>query len=280
MLSLQPVSPALGTEVTGINLGNDVSAADFDRIYRAWIDTGLLVIRDQDITPAELTRFTRRFGEIVVYTRSENAHHELPEVLVLSNIVRDGRPIGSPASGRYWHSDGHFLEMPPSASLLYAVEIPPVGGETWFANMMDAYDDLEPALKERLDGLRVVISRVRSRPYNYPDRPPPTEEQKAAWPDMPQPLVRTHPVNGRKALYVGGNVPWLIEGMEEAESTPLVRALQQHSIQSKYVYFHEWRQGDLVVWDNRSLIHKATGYDAVNHRRHMLRTAVAGDRPF
>jgi len=279
-MRIASLSPALGTEATDIDLRRPITDTEFETLHAALVDTTVLVIRDQRLTPDDLVRFTKRFGDILVYTRAENAHHTHPNVLVLSNIRRDGKLIGSPASGRYWHTDGHFLEIPPSASLLYAVELPPRGGDTWFANMMTAYDALPDEVKARIEGLRVIISRVRSRPYNYPDRPPVTEEQRAAWPDMPQPLVRTHPVGGRKALYVGGNVPWRIEGMEEAESTPLITMLQAHAIQPAFTYVHAWRPGDLLVWDNRSSLHKATAYDEGAHRRHMLRTAVAGTKPF
>lgn len=278
-LQLRPVSPAIGIEARGIDLSQPLSARAFDRLHSAWLETGLLIVRNQALSPSQQIAFTRRFGEILTYTRSENAHPDHPELLLLSNMLRDGRPCGSPASGRYWHSDGHFLRRPPSASLLFGVIVPPIGGDTWFANMTMAYDALPQETKDRIDRLRVIISRVRSRPYNYPDKPPVTAAERAAWPDMDQPMVRTHPETGRKALYVGGNVPWLVEKMEESESTPLVSGLQAHAVQERFVHIHRWRQGDLVIWDNRSTLHRATGYDQAGSRRHMHRTSVAGDLP-
>jgi len=280
MAAYTPLNDVFGTEVSGVDLSGDLPREEFARLYETWVDRGLLVIRGQTLSPAQLSKFSSRFGEIVVYTRSENAHREHPEILVLSNIVANGKPIGAPRSGRYWHTDGHFLEAPPSASILYGVEVPPVGGDTWFADTRAAYDALDETLKHRLAGLRVIISRARSVPYNYPERPPVTAEQRAAWPDMPQPLVRTHPESSRKGLYVGGNVPWLIEGMDEQDSTPLVRSLQEHCIRPEFTYVHRWQPGDVLVWDNRSLIHKATEFDSVAYRRLMLRTAIEGDRPF
>ncbi len=278
-LQFRPVSPAIGIEANGIDLSESISAGDFDRLRNAWLETGLLIVRRQALSPEAQIAFTRRFGELLVYTRSENAHPDHPELLILSNLRRGGRPCGSPASGRYWHTDGHFLREPPAASLLHAVRVPRVGGDTYFANMATAYDDLPQAVRGRIDGLRVIISRVRSRPYNYPEKPPVTEAERAAWPDMAQPMVRTHPETGRKALYVGGNVPWLVEGMAEAESTPLVTALQAHAIQERNVHVHRWRRGDLVIWDNRSTLHRATAYER-RSVRHMHRTSVAGDTPF
>lgn len=279
MLQLRPLSDALGTEVAGVDLRESLPARDFDRLYEAWIDTTVLLFRGQTMSPAEQIRFTRRFGEVVSYTRSENALRDHPEVLVLSNLRDGGKPVGSPASGRYWHSDGHYLREPPAGSLLLAIEVPPSGGDTWFSNMQAAYEALPDATKRDLQGLRVVISRVQSRPYNYPNKPPVTEAERAAWPDMPQPLVRTHPVSGRKALYVGGNVPWRIEGMPVDESAPLITALQQFAIQPQFIYVHKWRAGDAILWDNRSSMHRATAYDEVNHRRHMHRTTILGDVP-
>jgi alpha-ketoglutarate-dependent taurine dioxygenase len=280
MLTLEPLSEAIGSEVSGIDLALLRPDADFDRIREAWLRTSILLFRGQTLTPPQLIALTRRFGEIVTYTRSENAHPDYPEVLVLSNLCRDGKRIGSPASGRYWHSDGHFLKTPPAATFLYGVEVPPTGGDTWFCNMQAAYEALPSELKRRLDGLKVIISRVQSRPYNYPEKPPVTPEERAAWPDMPHPLVRTHPVTGRKALYIGGNVPWRVEGMPPEESEPLITGLQAFAIRPEFLYVHRWRAGDVILWDNRSSMHKATAYDEVNHRRLMYRTTIEGDEPY
>jgi len=280
MIALRPLTEKIGTEAVGIDLNEPISAADFDRIYRAWLDTTILLFRNQSMTPSQQIAFSRRFGELMVYTRSENALPGYPEVLVLSNLTRDGKPIGSPASGRYWHSDGHYLERPPAASFLFGIEVPPTGGDTWFANMQAAYEALPSDVKLRIDGRKVIISRVQSRPYNYPNKPPVTTEERAAWPDMPQPLVRTHPETGRKALYVGGNVPWHVEGMPTEESDVLIPELQAFATRPEFVYIHRWQAGDAILWDNRSSMHRANAYDQTNHRRLMHRTTIAGDQPF
>ena len=146
------------------------------------------------------------------------------------------------------------------------------GGDTWFANMFAAYDALPQITKQRIAGLNVVISRVQSRPYNYPDRPPPTAEERAEWVDVTHPLVRRHEVNGRLALYAGGNVPWRIAGLSEDESRPLVTFVQEFSVQPRFTYRHKWLAGDIIVWDNRSAMHKATVYEQVGARRLMHRT--------
>lgn len=278
MLELVPITDAIGTEVRGIDVAQVLSDDDMNRIYRAWIDSTILLVRDQKLTPEQHIAFTRRFGEVYAYTRSQFNDVDHPEILVLSNLTRDGKPIGSAYSGRVWHSDGAYLTDPPVGSMLYALEVPPVGGNTWYGNMFAAYDALPEPVKERIANLKVIISRVQSRPYNYPDRPVPTAEERAEWVDIAHPMVRVHEVSGRRALYVGGNVPWRIEGMSEEESAPLITFLQEFAVQPQFTYCHRWRPGDLLLWDNRSAMHRATTYDHVAHRRLLHRTTVSHPR--
>jgi taurine dioxygenase/putative 2-oxoglutarate oxygenase len=278
VLELVPITDVIGTEVRGIDVTEDIPARDYDRIYQAWIDTTILLFRGQTMTPAQHIAFTRRFGEVVKYTRDEFSEGGSPEILILSNITKDGKLIGSPVSGRVWHTDGHYLVEPPAGSMLYAIETPPVGGDTWFANMVAAYDALPAVTRERIEGLKVVISRRQSRPYNYPDRPMPPPEELETWIDMLQPLVRTHDVSGRKAIYAGGNVPWRIDGMPVEESLPLITFVQEFSVQPRFTYRHRWFPGDIILWDNRSAMHKATPYDQLAYRRLMHRTTVSSKR--
>ena len=272
MLELVPINESIGTEVRGVDVTERISAPDFDRIYQAWIDTTILLFRGQSMTPLKQIEFTQRFGEVMRYTRSEFGESEHPEILVLSNLTKAGKLIGSPVSGRVWHTDGHYLIQPPAGSMLYSIEVPPAGGDTWFANMIAAYDALPEVTKHRIEHLRVVISRLQSRPYNYPDRPPPSALEKAEWIDVTHPIVRIHEVSGRRAIYAGGNVPWRIEGMGEQESIPLVTFIQEFSVQPRFTYRHHWLPGDIIVWDNRSAMHRATLYDHINDRRLLNRT--------
>jgi taurine dioxygenase/putative 2-oxoglutarate oxygenase len=162
--------------------------------------------------------------------------------------------------------------------MLYAREVPPVGGDTWYGNMYAAYAALPESVKERINDLKVIISRIQSRPYNYPDRPAPTDAERAEWIDVAHPLVRVHEENGRKALYAGGNVPWRIEGLSEDESLPLITFLQEFAVQPQFTYCHKWQPGDIILWDNRSAMHRATYYDDVADRRLMHRTTISGQR--
>ncbi len=278
-MEIRRLSPTLGAEVLGVDLAAPLSQDVIDALRAAWLAHGVLVIRRQQLTAAEQIAFTRRLGEPFVYTRSENAHPEHPELLVLSNVVENGRPIGAAISGRYWHTDGHFLAEPPAGTLLYARAIPPVGGDTWFANMTAAHASLPPELAARIDGLKILISRVDSLPYHYPARPAPPPDQRERWPDMPHPLVRTHPETGRKALYFGGIVPWQIVGMPASESRPLLEELQRIALAPPFVYSHTWQLGDAVLWDNRCVSHRATDYDMTRYQRTMYRTTIAGDVP-
>lgn len=276
MVALIPLAERIGVEARGIDV-NTLSDKDFETVYQAWLDATILLVRGQSMTMDEQADFTDRFGSRASYTRAQFSPSDAPDILILSNIREDGRLIGSPVSGRVWHTDGHYLTDPPAGSIMHAIEVPTEGGDTMFANMAAAWDDLPEALRDRIEGLEVMISRLQSRPYNYPERPPPTETERAEWIDVPQPMVRIHPATGRKALYAGGNVPWKIVGMDEAESAPLVTFVQEFAIRPRYIYRHRWQAGDIIVWDNRSAMHRATPYDGERHRRRMHRTTF-GER--
>jgi taurine dioxygenase/putative 2-oxoglutarate oxygenase len=275
-----PLSRAIGARVTGVDLGRPLLAADYEKVHAAWMRFGILLFCGQAMTPEQQVTFARAFGELLVYTRSENAHPTFPELLVLSNVVENGKPIGAAISARYWHTDGHFLDAPPAGSLLYGQEVPPEGGDTCFASMTAAYDALSARMRARIHGLGIVIDRVQTLRYHYPDRPAPPSNQKDAWPDKVQPLVRTHPVTGRKALYLGGIVPWRIEGWPVTRSEPLMKALQRVALNTRFQYRHRWRPGDAILWDNRCVIHRATDYDMTRFRRMMVRAAIAGDAAY
>ncbi|MES2936336.1 MAG: TauD/TfdA family dioxygenase [Pseudomonadota bacterium] len=279
-LQLRVLSPALGAEVAGLDLREELSDATVRALRTAWLRHGVLLLRGQRLDPVSLVAFTRRFGEPVVYTRSENACAGHPEVLVLSNAKVEGKPIGAAISGRYWHTDGHFLECPPAGTVLFGKEVPPERGDTVFVNMAAAYAALPDDLRDAIDGRGFVMDRVQSLAYHYPERPTPGPGQKLLWPDRVQPLVRTHPETGARSLYIGGIVPWRIVGMEAGDSDALMARLHAHAFQPRFRFRHRWQPGDLVMWDNRCTAHKATGYDMQRHTRTMLRTTIAGDAPF
>jgi taurine dioxygenase/putative 2-oxoglutarate oxygenase len=279
-IRFSPLSRALGARVTGIDLSRPLLPADYDKIHAAWMRFGILLFRGQGVTPEQQVAFAQRFGELMVYTRSENAHPMFPELLVLSNVVENGKRVGAAISGRYWHTDGHFLDAPPAGSLLYGKEVPPQGGDTFFASMTAAYEAVPPRVRSRIDAHRIVIDRVQTLRYHYPERAAPPANQKDQWPDKVQPLVRTHPVTGRKALYLGGIVPWRIVGLPVSRSEPLMKALQRVALNPRFQYRHRWRPGDAILWDNRCVIHRASDYDMKRFRRMMVRATIAGDAAY
>jgi taurine dioxygenase len=282
-LEIHPLSDVVGAEIVGVDV-NDLSDDEFERIHQAHLDYCVIVLRDQHVTPAQQVAFSRRFGDLDYQVLDQYSHPEFREILVLTNKVADGKPVGLADAGRRWHTDMSYNEIPPLGSLLYGLEIPPEGGETKFASLYAAYDALPDATKQRIAGLRGIHDYVRH--YKRADdlsggkRARLTDAQKASLTQVAHPIVRTHPETGRKALYVDEGHTIGIEGMSDAEAKPLLRELYEHATKPQFVYTHTWRPFDIVFWDNRCLLHQAQPYDAEKHIRYMHRTTVKGDRPF
>jgi taurine dioxygenase/putative 2-oxoglutarate oxygenase len=231
------------------------------------------------MTPAQHVAFTRRFGTPHVMTPLQYNHPDHPEIFVVSNVEMGGRALGMRRVGMGWHTDGEDKALPNAGSLLYAREVPPEGGDTLFANMFAAHDALPADLRRRIAGRRACYSRVRLHAVHYPHLDPLTDAQKAERPDVWHPLVRTHPRTGRKALYIGR---WAceVEGLPEHEGRELIAELQTFAAEPRFVYRHQWRLHDALLWDNRSTLHCATPFDETRYRRLMHRTTLEGDSPF
>ncbi len=277
-IDVRPLAPALGAEVIGVDLSRPLPDDAFARIKQAHLDHCVLVFRDQNLTPAQHIAFSRRFGDLHIHMLDQYLMEGHPEILVLSNIKEGGRALGIEDAGRYWHSDVTYEEMPPLGSLLYGVEVPPQGGDTLFVSMYAAYEALDTATKLRIANLRARhrynIDKERQRHGKIQV----TDAQAAALKEVSHPVVRTHPESGRKALYVNPGFTIGIEGLTETEGAALLEELFGRNDDARFQYRHVWRQHDLVFWDNRCVMHQATGYDRA-HTRHMLRTTVKGDRP-
>ena len=270
---------ALGGEVVGFDPKTAFDDDTFAGIKRLLRERIFVVVRDQqDMTPDQLMAFTRRFGEIKPMHLAQYRLDGHPEIWVISNIVENGKPLGLKLAGTMWHTDKMYLEKPVSYTFLLGKEVPPVGADTLFANMYAAYDALPQSTKAEIDGLSVVVSRVHAYQAYYPDREPMTDAEKAALPEVIQPLVRVHPETGLKALYCGGGeVAWNIQGWELLKGQGLLRELRHFATMPRFVYAHEWRMGDLVFWDNRCSLHSATLFDTEKHRRLAWRTSVSGE---
>ncbi|MFT3663751.1 TauD/TfdA dioxygenase family protein [Piscinibacter sp.] len=272
----------LGAELTGLDLGSALDDAAFARIHRAHLDHHVLVLRDQRITPRQQIDFSRRFGPLQIHVLHQFQLPGHPEILVVSNIVENGRPIGLGDAGHYWHSDLSYVEKPSLGSMLHAQELPSEGGDTLFANMHLAYDTLPAALKRSVEGLRAehsYLCKYEALRARSPWRPRLSDAQIAQVKPQVHPVVRTHPETGRKALFVSEHFTTRIVGLPEDESADLLARLFAHSVRPEHVYRHRWRPHDMVFWDNRCVIHLATGCPDTLRRR-LNRTTIEGDRPF
>jgi alpha-ketoglutarate-dependent taurine dioxygenase len=276
----RPLSDAVGAALFGVSVNADLDDAVIAGIRRIWVDRTIVVFRDQgDILPERQIAFTARFGSVAHHTFSEFTMPGQPLIAVVANVRRGDKPIvGAQKSGREWHSDSQYLECPPSGSFLVAKQLPPDRGDTLFANMFAAYDALPEATKHRIEGMKVVHSRIQTWPIQHPDRPPLTPEAAAKIPDRIHPLVRTHPENGRKSLFLG-SLMWEIVGLPSAEGRELLAELLEHATSDRFIYAHEWRPGDAILWDNRSGLHCATPFDESAYTRIMWRTQIEGERP-
>jgi len=278
-IDIRPLAPALGAEVRGADLSRPLPDDAFVRIKQAHLDHSVLVFRDQHLTPEQHIAFSQRFGDLHIHMLDQYLMTGHPEILVLSNVKEGGRALGIEDAGRYWHSDVTYEEVPPLGSLLYGVEVPPQGGDTLFVSMYAAYEALDAATKRRIASLRARHRYNIDKERRRHGKIQVTDAQTAALKEVSHPVVRTHPESGRKALYVNPGFTIGIEGLAETEGAALLEELFGHNDDARFQYRHVWRQHDLVFWDNRCIMHQATGYDP-SHTRHMLRTTVKGDRPF
>jgi taurine dioxygenase len=272
----------LGAEVIGLDLNRPLSQRDFQRIHKAHLDHHLLVFRDQRITPQQQVDFSRRFGPLQIHVLRNFQLASNPEVLIISNIIEDGKPIGLGDAGHFWHSDLSYKETPSLGSMLHAQELPAEGGDTLFANMHLAWDTLPSALRHAVQGARAehsYLTQYEELRRRSPFRPALTQAQIDEVKPVVHPVVRTHPETGRKALFVSEHFTTRIVGIPEDESRALLAELFAHSVLPEHVYRHRWAPHDMVFWDNRSLMHLAGGTPE-HLRRKLYRTTIEGDVPF
>lgn len=280
-----PLTLSLGAEVKGIDLSKPIDGTAADFLHRAFAEFKVLAIRGQRLTPDDQIAFARHFGDLAVHGNAQFALPEHEQILILSNDRKDGRPIGVIDAGDAWHSDFSYRETPSRATILYARRIPEHGGDTEFADMVAAYDALPASTRERIEDLRGVhtINKLRNpRIEISPDRENAEEYYRARGaesPDQTHPLVRVHPVTGRKALYLSPRFTIGIADMADEEAQPLLDDLFAHQIKPEFVYRHRWRVGDVVMWDNRCTIHRASGGHRYPDIRTIHRITVLGEAP-
>jgi taurine dioxygenase len=272
-LRMQPLSGALGAEIAGVDLAGSLDEATVAALRAALLEHVVIFFREQTLTPQALLGLARRFGKVVEYPLVRG----LPECPLVLPVIKE--PHERANFGGVWHTDTAYLECPAMATMLYAVETPPVGGDTMFANMSLAYEALSDGMKRLLGSLRAV--NVGNKPIAQQTREDMRSKRASAEVDEAgtvHPVVRTHPETGRKALYVNPAHTTRFEDMTEAESEPLLGWLFSHQLRPEFTCRFRWQPGSLALWDNRGSLHYPLN-DYQGHRRVMHRVSIAGDRP-
>lgn len=266
----------MGAEIGGVDLSQELDESTVSEIRRAFLQYQVLFFRDQNLTPETQIRFGRQFGELDTHPFVEGMD-EFPQVIEVITEPEDTFNFGGG-----WHTDVTFLEEPDLGSILYALEVPPYGGDTLFANQYAAYEALSDTMKALIGDLIGIHSagpQYSSGGYSTKSRAMRTKNADSAQRAVRHPIVRTHPETGRKGLYVNGGFTVGIEGMRADESAPLLEYLFSHATREQFTCRFRWRAGSLAMWDNRCVQHYAL-FDFKGQRRHMRRVTVRGDRPF
>jgi len=271
--ALRPLSAALGAEIIGVDLSEEIDDHTFAQIRDAWHRKLVILLRGQELSEQDQVRFAEKFGPpAVIHTKQFVRNH--PAVMLISNIREDGKPIGALPDGEmHFHTDQCHQERPAMASMLYALEVPSTGGNTLFANGYMAYETLPDGIKRRIEGRKALNA------YDYDTAAMKRGTRLAEGvPSYVHPVVRTHPATGRKALYVNRLMTVRIEGLPAQESDELLATLFDHQERREFIYEHVWRAGDLLMWDNRCTLHARTDFSP-NERRLMRRVTILGEKP-
>ena len=276
-IQVNPLSEHLGGEINDVDARSIGQEISLNSVKSLLFEHQLLCFRDQDLLPQDVLDFTQLFGEPVPHVLQQFALPGFPDIVVLSNIVEDGRPIGNRGEGFGWHTDLTYMARPAAYTILYALEVPPEGGDTLFASMYKAYDSLTEKEKEQLRGRVANYSYLKL--YSKRENVEPlTEAQRERTPDVSHPLVRIHPETEREGMYLNLDDCIGVEGNDSTSGLDLVSQLFNYTVEN-FQFRHRWRTGDLLIWDNRGALHTATAYDMERHRRLIYRTSVRGEVP-
>ncbi len=282
-ISVRPLHPALGAEIHGIDLRAPVDAATCRAVHDAWMAHLVLVFPDQPITDAEHVTFTRNFGEIEIFHQKIIRSNRMPEIFRVSNVDDDNNlmppehpTVQQVSLAQLWHTDSSYRTLPCVGSLLHGVEVSRTGGETQFTNMYLVYDSLPDSLKKQVQGRQARHNFGHL--HTLAKLKPLTEAEKASMPPVWQPMVRKHPVTGRRSLYISPIYNDEVEGMGGAEARQLIEDLTSFAAETRFVYRHKWETDDTLMWDNRCTMHQVTPHDPTE-RRVMHRTTIVGTEP-
>lgn len=278
-LSIRRLTPNLGAEVCGVDLSGPMDDELFGALYQAFLQYQVLLFPPQDLPPQRQVEFARRFGEVQVHVMNQYHADGYPELYRLSNLDASGKPTGHhPDKGTLaWHTDGSWQRVTGQATIIYGEVMPQSGGETHFCDMYGAYERLDASWKARIAGLRAVHNLDFSRTRRHGEDPL-TEAQRLAKPPVDHPVVRTHPQTGRKCLYLGDHAEYIL-GMPYDEGRALIEELNALAVHPDLTYEHRWQPRELLLWDNRCVMHRATAYDAATQGRVIRRCTVLGDVP-
>ena len=286
MLEVIPSGDILGARIEGLDLSKPVSAEDHRAVVQALGENGMICIPDQHISAGELKAFAQRFGTLEINVANSFMDDDHPEVMILSNIKKDGKPIGLSDAGQDWHTDMSYSKDIAFANVLYGLEIPTRDGAplgcTEFANMHQAYDDLPEDLKTKLAGRTATHDFnkfwEKMRREKGSSRPPLTPEQRAKKPPVSQPIFLTHPITGRIVLYANPGYTMQIDGMDKDESDEILAFLFKHQLQEKYRFKHMWKKFDVIMWDNIGTLHNAVADYGPDEHRLIKRCQVMADK--
>jgi taurine dioxygenase len=280
-ITVTPLSPALGAEIGNADIAAGIGDEDFQDLLEAWHRYGLAVLPGQSISEEQQMEFGARFGTLGPWSRFADDHQgesKNPYIMLVSNLKENGEYIGSLQEGEIqFHSDGIYTEEPVAATMLYAVQPTKHGGETAYGNMTLAYETLPDDTRTRIDGLKAHHAFTYNSLVTSDNEAKMAEAENVA--EAAHPIVRTHPVTGRKALYVNRLMTRAIIGMAENESRELLNFLYDHLESPEFVYEHKWRKGDVLIWDNRAVVHARRDFPP-SETRIMKRLTIKGDRPF
>lgn len=280
-ITVVPIGTHIGADITGVDLTQPVSDAQFAQIHDAWMQHHVLRFRGQSMTKEQLQNFSRRFGELdkaPINTTGKPWVEGFPDMTVMSNIKVDGKSIGGLGYGEaVWHTDMSYNDITPSGALLYGIEVTKSGGETGFLNMYHAYETLPADLKAAIEGKSVKHDASRNSAGELRAGFKEVTDPRDA-PGAVHPVVVRHPVTGRKALFLGRRPFGYVMGLSLEDSEALLNRLWAHATQQEFAWFQKWSVGDLLIWDNRCVMHKRTAFDA-SERRLLYRTQIKGVRP-
>ena len=277
--AVRPLTPALGVEVVGVDLAKEIDPPLFGALYDAFLRHQVLLFNTGELSPARQVAFARHFGEVQVHVMNQYHADGFPELYRLSNLDEHGRPNGRhPDKGTLaWHTDGSWKPITGQATIIYGEVVPDVGGETHFCDMYGGYERLDDTWKSRIANLRAVHNLDFSRTRRHGEDPM-TEAQKRATPPVDHPIVRTHPETGRKCIFLGDHAEYVL-GMPYDDGRALIEELNKLAVHDDLTYEHRWRPGQLIAWDNRCLMHRATDYDPATQRRVVRRCTILGGAP-